>query len=269
MDRAGQLEIVEKIAREAGDILMRFYRGDYEIDTKAGAEPVTEADRAANEHIVRRLQEQFPEDGVLAEESAGNAASLTGHRRLWCVDPMDGTKEFIHHTDEFAAMIGLVEDGRPVLGVVNQPATGTLYRGIVGEGAEAVTAAGATPMRVNPTTELGDLRLICSRSHLPDVVREMMTDLGITEMLRSGSVGLKIGKIGTGVCDLYLHPSGGTKLWDAAAPEAILHAAGGRLTDFDGRPVAYDPSHTHNDRGLLASNGPLHEAIVERVRGRF
>ena len=74
---------------------------------------------------------------ILAEESAGNAAELRDHRRLWCVDPMDGTKEFINHTDEFAAMIGLVEDGRPVLGVVNQAATGTVYRGIVGDGAEA------------------------------------------------------------------------------------------------------------------------------------
>jgi len=269
MQRTRQLEIAETIAREAGEILMGFYRGEYEIDTKAGAEPVTEADRAANEHIVARLREHFPDDGILAEESAGNAADLTGHRRLWCVDPMDGTKEFINHTDEFAAMIGLVEDGRPVLGVVNQPATATLYRGIVGEGAEAVAGGAATPMRVNETVELSDLRLICSRSHLPEIVAEMMQDLGITEMLRSGSVGLKIGKIGTGICDLYLHPSGGTKLWDAAAPEAIVHAAGGRLTDFDGRPVVYDPASVHNDRGLLASNGPLHEAIVQRVAGRF
>jgi 3'(2'), 5'-bisphosphate nucleotidase len=269
MDRARQLETAEQIAREAGDILMRYYRGEYEIDTKAGEEPVTEADRAANEHIVARLTQEFPDDGVLAEESAGNAASLVGHRRLWCVDPMDGTKEFINHTDEFAAMIGLVEDGRPVLGVVNQAATGTIYRGIVGDGAEAVTAEATTALRVNATGQSEQLKLICSRSHLPDIVQRMMQELGISEMLRSGSVGLKIGKIGTGICDLYLHPSGGTKLWDAAAPEAILHAAGGRLTDFDGQDVPYDPGHVHNDRGLLASNGVIHAELAERLRGFF
>lgn len=270
MDLQHELETAERIAREAGEVLLGYYRGEYSIDEKAAAEPVTEADRAANALIVRRLREAFPDDGILAEESAERAAEARGHRRVWLVDPMDGTKEFIHHTDEFAAMIGLVVEGRPLLGVVNQPATGTLYRGLVGKGAECVDSdGGVTAMRVSDRDRPERLRLICSRSHLPDVVREMMDDLGIDELLRSGSVGLKIGMIGTGRCDLYLHPSGGTKLWDAAAPEAIVVAAGGRLTDFDGRPVVYDPDHLHNDRGLLASNGRLHDHLVERLAGYF
>lgn len=264
-----ELEAAEAIAREAGDILMRYYRGDYDIELKGGTEPVTEADRAANEHIVRRLRATFPEDGVLAEESADEAGSIGDVQRVWMVDPMDGTKEFIKHTDEFAAMIGLAIAGRPVLGVVNQPATGTLYRGIVGEGAECVQAGETTALQVNPTTQLADLKLICSRSHLPEVVERIMQDLGITEMVRSGSVGLKIGKIGTGICDLYLHPSIGTKLWDACAPEAILHAAGGRLTDFDGHPVAYDLSNLHNERGLMASNGVTHDELAKRLVGYY
>ena len=263
------LQTAETIAREAGEILLRYYRGHYTVDLKNGCEPVTEADRAANEHIVDRLREEFPEDGVLAEESVAEAGSIGNRRRVWMVDPMDGTNEFINHTDEFAVMIGLVVDGRPVLGVVNQAATGIVYRGIVGHGAECVRRGVAHPMRVDATSELSDLRLICSRSHLPEIVERLMRDLGITEMLRSGSVGLKIGKIGTGICDLYLHPSAGTKLWDACAPEAILHAAGGRLTDFDGRPISYDPAQVHNRRGLLASNGVAHEALLARLRDRF
>lgn len=269
MDLSRDLEIAEAVAREAGDVLMSFYKGDYTVEHKGGTEPVTEADRSANALIVRRLREAFPEDGVVAEESADEAASAGGHRRIWMVDPMDGTREFTTHTDEFAAMIGLTVEGRPVLGVVDQPATGTLYRGIVGDGAERVRDGEVTPLRVSDRAEPSSLRLICSRSHLPDVVRAMMADLGITEMLRSGSVGLKIGRIGTGDCDLYLHPSGGTKLWDACAPEAILHAAGGELTDFDGRAVVYDPAHVHNDRGLLASNGSIHAELVARLAGYF
>lgn len=264
-----ELEAAEEIAREAGEILLRYYRGDYSVELKGGTEPVTEADRAANEHIVRRLREAFADDGVLAEESANEAASIGDVRRVWMVDPMDGTKEFIKHTDEFAAMIGLAIDGRPALGVVNQPATGTLYRGIVGQGAECVQGGETTALQVNPTTRLADLKLVCSRSHLPEVVERIMQDLGITAMVRSGSVGLKIGKIATGICDLYLHPSIGTKLWDACAPEAILHAAGGRLTDFDGRPVAYDLSNLHNERGLMASNGVAHDELAKRLVGYY
>lgn len=269
MDLRNELETAESIAREAGELLLGFYRGAYAVELKSGAEPVTEADRAANELIVDRLRAAFPDDGILAEESAERAGEARGHRRVWLVDPMDGTREFIDHTDEFAVMIGLVVDGRPILGVVDQPAAGNRYRGVVGSGAEWVRGEGARPMRVSDRDGLADLRLVCSRSHLPDVVRRMMQDLGIEHMLRSGSVGLKIGMIGTGRCDLYLHPDGGTKLWDAAAPEAIVTAAGGRLTDFDGRPLRYDPDHLHNDRGLIASNGPLHDRLVERLAAYF
>ena len=140
---------------------------------------------------------------------------------------------------------------------------------MVGEGAESDIDGTVTAMRVSERSEPSDLRLICSRSHLPEIVQRMMDDLGISEMLRSGSVGLKIGRIGTDACDLYMHPSIGTKLWDACAPEAILVAAGGELTDFDGRPVRYDPARLHNKRGLLASNGSIHAQLADRLRGYF
>jgi len=269
MDFQNELQIAEAIAREAGELVMGYYRGNYQVELKGGTEPVTEADRVANDHIVSRLREEFPEDGVLAEESANEAADAAGSRRIWMVDPVDGTKEFIKHTDEFAVMIGLTVDGRPKLGVVNQPAKRTLYRGVVGEGAESDIDGTVAAMTVSTRNAPADLRLICSRSHLPDVVQRMMDDLGITEMLRSGSVGLKIGRIATESCDLYMHPSIGTKLWDACAPEAILVAAGGELTDFDGRPVIYDPTDLHNERGLLASNGTIHAELAERLRGYF
>lgn len=269
MESREQIEVAESIAREAGDLLMDFYRGGYEVELKDGDEPVTEADRAANRLIVKRLRRAFPDDGIVAEESAADAEEARGERRVWMVDPMDGTKEFTTQTDEFAVMIGLCVDSRPLLGVVNQPATGTLYRGVVGDGAERVREGRVERLQVSDRDEPSSMRLICSRSHMPDVVRRMMEDLEITELLRSGSVGLKIGRIGTADCDLYLHPSDGTKLWDSCAPEAILHAAGGRITDFDGHPLAYDPGQVHNDRGLLASNGRVHEALVERLSGYF
>ena len=269
MELKRELEVAEAIAREAGELVMGYYRGDYEIDLKDGKDPVTEADRVANNHIVSRLRDEFPDDAIVAEESSDEASAAVGASRIWMVDPMDGTKEFIKHTDEFAVMVGLVVDGRPQVGVVNQPATRTLYRGVVGEGAESDIDGKVAAMTVSERNAPADLRLICSRSHLPEIVREMMENLGITELLRSGSVGLKIGRIATDTCDLYLHPSIGTKLWDACAPEAILTAAGGALTDFDGNAVQYDPLHLHNERGLLASNGVIHAELAERLRGYY
>lgn len=263
-----ELEVAERIARGAGDILRGFYRGEYDVGVKAGEEPVTEADRAANEYIVRALREEFPNDGILAEESS-DIEGVADAARIWMVDPMDGTREFIDHTDEFAVMIGLAIEGLPVLGVVMQPATDVLYRGIVGEGAQEVRGTSVAPLVCNATADFEKLRLIVSRSHMPKIVRQIADDLGIQDFLRSGSVGLKIGKISTGICDVYVHPVAGTKLWDACAPEAVLHAAGGRITDCDGNPLVYDPGNLINERGLLASNGSVHEQLVDAVSAYY
>ena len=275
-----QLTTIEEIVRDAGAVLMSYYRGDYTVELKGEADPVTEADHASSRLIVSRLNAAFPSDGVLSEESIDTDA-LVGKHRVWMVDPMDGTKEFINYTDEFAAMIGLCVDGRPTMGVVYQPATDTLYRGVVGEGAEVVrrgsisAADGATevsPLAVSGTSELSALKLIVSRSHTPETVRRMADEVGITQMVKSGSVGLKIGRISTRDCDLYLHPSRGTKLWDACAPEAILAAAGGRMTDFDGSPIRYDATDANaleNMRGLLATNSVVHDDLLRHASKYF
>ena len=263
-----QLQTAEQIAQEAGQLLMRHQRRDIEIEHKDGWEPVTDADREANELIVTRLTDAFPGDAILAEESADRSVSKSAGR-IWIVDPMDGTHEFTQRRDEFAVMIGLAEAGRPVLGVVNQPAAGMLYRGIVGCAAELVCEGVVTALGVTTTATSSQLRLIVSRSHTPKVVRQMASHLGIRNFIRSGSVGVKIGKLARGICDLYLHPASGTKLWDTCAPEAILVAAGGQMSDFDGQPLAYDPEHRINSRGIVASNGADHAGLVERLQGFF
>src|SRR5690606_1497796 len=129
-----ELALVMKIALEAGTIVNTFYVGSSEVEYKSPDEPVTEADRSANQHIVSRIQAAYPEDGMLSEESQDSLERLN-KERVWIIDPLDGTKEFIARNGEFSIMIGLAIKGRPAMGVVHQPESGLLYTGIVGHGA--------------------------------------------------------------------------------------------------------------------------------------
>lgn len=262
-----ELGRAEGIAREAGRVLLRHYHGDLAVDDKGG-EPVTAADRESNALIVERLREAFPDDAVVAEESSLDP-ELEDGVRTWVVDPLDGTKEFIAHNGEFCLMIGLVVEGRPAAGVVYRPTDDLLYRGGPGIGAERVRGDDVLELRVSEVSDPAAMRLVMSRSHRDERFGRMMAELGIEEPWISGSVGLKAGLVAEGICDLYLHPSRGTKLWDTAAPEAILAGAGGRITDFDGGPLRYDPRHVENLRGILVSNGTSHDELVERLRPFF
>jgi 3'(2'), 5'-bisphosphate nucleotidase len=113
-----ELEAAVAMAREAGEILLEIYATDFSVEMKGRADPVTEADRRVNELLVRRIQEAFPDDAIVAEESPDNRASAAG--RCWYVDPLDGTKEFVARNGEFSVMIGLAIDGEARLGVVHR-----------------------------------------------------------------------------------------------------------------------------------------------------
>ena len=189
--------------------------------------------------------------------------------RVWYVDPMDGTSDFVRRTDDFVVMIGLAVAGWPVLGAVFHPPSETLYRGGHGLVAEKIVGDERTELRVSDVRDPRQARLVVSRSHTPEIIAEMAAGLGIEQMEKCGSVGLKAARIAEGAGELYLHPSIGTKLWDTCAPEAILVAAGGTFSDCDGKPLVYDPARIHNERGVFASNGRLHDAVLERVLGSW
>jgi 3'(2'), 5'-bisphosphate nucleotidase len=189
--------------------------------------------------------------------------------RVWYVDPMDGTSDFVQRTGDFVVMIGLAVAGWPVLGAVYHPPSDTLYRGGHGVAPEKLVGDERSELRVSGVTDARQARLVVSRSHTPDVVTTMAAQLGIEKMEKCGSVGLKAARVAEGAGELYLHPSIGTKLWDTCAPEAILVAAGGTFSDCDGKSLVYDPSRYHNRRGVFASNGKLHDAVLERIRGSW
>jgi 3'(2'), 5'-bisphosphate nucleotidase len=254
------------LARAAGAAALAHYGRPLNIVHKTpNDDPVTQADHAANDVIVAGLQREFPADGLLSEETLDTVRRLS-ISRVWMVDPLDGTKGFIEGNGDFAVQIGLVEAGAPVVGVVYQPVPGVLHYAARGAGAwVARPDARPEPMRVSNETEFARMRLAASRNHHSPRMSAVMRALGLTEEIRRGSVGIKTGLIAERQCHLYIHLSPRTKQWDTCAPEAILAAAGGRLTDLWGEPIRYNTEDVQNRNGLVAASGAAHPLVVARL----
>ena len=260
-----ELEISLRLARDAGAAILDLYRKPIEIEQKdsfSDREPVTEADRVANDLIVNGLQREFPDDGILAEESVDTAHRL-GKQRVWMIDPLDGTTGFIDGNGDFAVQIGLAQNSEAVLGVVYQPVTGVLYRAVRGQGCW-IERPNFMPERstVSNQNELHLMRLAASRSHRSPRMDRVVNAFAVKQEVRRGSVGIKVGLICEQQCDLYVHLSPRTKQWDTCAPEIILHEAGGQITDLFGQPLRYNVPEVQNRNGLVASNGVAHEKIL-------
>ncbi len=263
-----ELRVAVDLARSAGAAILEQYKGPLDVEQKNfddDSEPVTQADRIANELIVTGLQREFPGDGILAEESVDTERRL-GKSRVWMVDPLDGTNGFIAGNGDFAVQIGLVENGECIVGVVYQPLTGTLYRAVIGEGTW-IERPQLDPerARVSENRELAKMRLAASRSHRSSRMNKVVQRFGFREEVQRGSVGIKIGLLVEQQCDVYIHLSPRTKQWDTCAPQLILTEAGGSMTDLFGQPLNYNVPEVQNRNGLVASNGIAHDRIIEKL----
>ena len=264
-----ELSVATELAREAGAVLLEHYPSPFLVEQKINAlaeiEEVTEADRAANEIIVSRLRREFPADGILAEESIDSEERLLKDR-VWLIDPMDGTKNFIARDDDFAVQIGLAVRGESVAGVVYQPARDILYHAVHGSGAWIRRDdQQPRPMRVSGRNDPRDMVLASSRSHRSPRMEQVVHAFNFKDELRRGSVGVKIGLIAEQKADLYIHLSPSTKQWDTCAPEVILQEAGGRLTDLFGQPLSYNGRRIDNRNGIVATNRVAHALVIQRL----
>jgi len=258
-----ELETAIRLAREAGSVIMDYYRTGQRVEHKPGDEPVTVADRAADDLIRAGLETAFPHDGLLTEESDDDLSRLY-KERVWIVDPLDGTTEFIHETGDFVVQIGLVEGHQPVLGVIYQPTTGRLYHARRGLGAYCQQDGRVTRLRVSSEAEPARMCLAASRSHFSPFIRAAQEALGIAAVQRLGSVGLKAGLLARGDCDLYLATTV-AKEWDICAPDMVLREAGGVMTNLCGEELSYNQADIVSCRGLIASNGQAHREIAARL----
>jgi 3'(2'), 5'-bisphosphate nucleotidase len=263
----GTLAVLERIAAEAAKLVAEVYATPFAVDFKGPADPVTEADRRANELIVTRLSREFPGVPVVAEESHPDAfANFAASNEIFFVDPVDGTNEFVERTDEFVVMIGLLSGGAATHGVMNAPALGRAWAGVVGSGAERIEANGTrSAIRVTDTAELSGSRLVTSRSHRSARLDRALAALAPREVYTKGSAGLKGTEVAEGVADAHVAPFYAGKRWDACAAEALIVAAGGRVTDAYGEPIDYRGVGLSNDRGLIASNGRIHDAVLRKL----
>ena len=263
-----ELRVAIELAREAGAAILEHYEGPLNIEQKSyddDVEPVTQADKIANELIVSRLARDFPDDGILAEESIDTQRRLN-KSRVWMVDPLDGTSGFIAGNGDFAVQIGLVENGKCVVGIVYQPLTGVLYHAVLGSGSWMESRESSVEqVHVSEKQTLSNMRLAASRSHRSPRMNKVVSRLGFKEEVRRGSVGIKIGLLVERQCDVYIHLSPRTKQWDTCAPQLILTEAGGRLTDLLGEPLNYNVPEVQNRNGLVASNGASHDLIIDTL----
>ena len=267
-----ELRVGLELARRAGEAALAFYGKPMRVEHKEEFdEPVTQADRAVNELIVRALRERFPGDGILAEESVDTGRRM-GRQRVWMIDPIDGTKGFIAGSGDFCVQIGLAVGGCAALGILYAPATDVLYWAARGHGAwvvrptsEADGSQKAERLGVTGETDLRRMRLAESRSHRGPRMESVVDALGVRAEVRSHSVGIKVGLLVERQADLYIHLSPKTKQWDTCAPEAVLTEAGGRMTDVFGEPMRYNTPDVLNRNGLVASNGAAHEQVIARL----
>ena len=252
------LEIAKRAALDAGAEILRIYTDptqDFGIEKKADNSPLTLADKAAHLCIMRYLQETgIP---ILSEEGQHLPyAERKAWKRLWVVDPLDGTKEFVKKNGEFTVNIALVEDGNPVLGVIYIPVTGVLYCGVVGEGAWKETPSNSPSM--GRTTEslpiegergAGHFTVVASRSHMntetEDYINQLRKNHDNILLVSSGS-SIKICLVAEGTADAYPRFAP-TMEWDTAAGDAIARAAGKRVVDAQtGKPLVYNKEDLHN-----------------------
>lgn len=243
------------IAWAAGELIMTIYASDFAVEHKADASPVTQADQAAEALILQRLATRWPDIPVVAEESVstGGAPELAAlGQRFWLVDPLDGTREFLARNGEFTVNIGLIEHGRPVLGVVLAPALGRLWAGAVGQGAWVQDQAGRRPIQCRAVPPEG-LTVVASRSHGDALaLTAFLAGRPLAQTVNVGS-SLKLCLVAQGQADLYPR-LGRTMEWDIAAAHAVLAAAGGRVTTLEGAELGYGKPGFENPH-FVASGG--------------
>jgi 3'(2'), 5'-bisphosphate nucleotidase len=235
--------VFRKLALQAGDAIMAIYNGpEFQIDAKADASPVTEADRAADALIAAGLRAAFPTIALVTEEQAATHALRA--REFLIVDPLDGTKEFIQRRGDFTVNIALVQNGVPVCGVVYAPAKGRLFQTMPdGTATEEIgpfdpDRPGARKPLLVRNADNDKLVVVASKSHRDQATEDYINRYTVSDSRAAGS-SLKFCLVAGAEADLYPR-LGPTMEWDTAAGDAVLRAAGGQVLDMaTGQPLTY------------------------------
>ena len=248
------------IAKQAGEKIMQIYQKDFSVEFKEDQSPLTEADLASHHLICDELSKVYPDIPILSEESADTFTLADENACFWCVDPLDGTKEFVKKNDEFTVNIALIQNQQLILGVIGVPAKNMVYAAVKGEGAfKQQEDNELQKIRVKPQ-DPDYLTFAVSRSHLDDHTK-VMVDEYEAEMLQAGSA-LKLAYVAEGLADVYPR-FGPTMLWDVAAGQCVIEEAGGQvLWAYNQQPMTYNINHMKNDPFIAMNKKLMNKEVI-------
>jgi 3'-phosphoadenosine 5'-phosphosulfate (PAPS) 3'-phosphatase len=257
---AYEISVALQAAREAGATALQM-QGAIASSPKADGSPVTPGDLAADAIVCHYLNQHFPADAILSEERSDSAARLT-NQRLWIIDPIDGTRDYIDQSHEWAVQIALAINGVLALGILDLPAEGVCLIGVPGHGAWILDQQGQRPLKINNTN--ADVLITSNSKRNRVAVEKVLAALPEFRSLNATSVGIKVARIISGHAGLYVHPRPLAE-WDAAAPAAVLIAAGGSVTTLAGEPLRFNLPSARCP-GLVYSKRHDHSEIITRMR---
>jgi len=257
-----ELDLAIKAAKEAGNTILKIYEKDFKTFTKTDNSPVTDADLQSNKIIKEILS--VTKHSILSEEDVDDKNRLSKDM-IWIIDPLDGTSDFIDKTGEFTVMIALIENQKPILGVIAWPTEKTLFVAQKNCGAFRYSDNKWEKISVSKISELPKCRTIGSRHHLSDKEKDFIEKIGIKDFTSIGS-SLKVGKISSGQAEVYITTTNKMKEWDTAASHCIISEAGGKMTDMLGNELTYNNENVYHQNGILVTNGLIHEKILREFK---
>ena len=279
------LDELRKLSWASADVLMAYARGGEppygfpkSLTVEEGGDgPVSAADMAVNELLISGLKDNlaFKEWDILSEETSKEKTfQQDNYKKDWCwiLDPLDGTKDFLQGSENYAVHIALAYKKKPKIGIVLIPEKNELWFGIVGIGAWFENRDGSKKhFSFSDRLDISKLILVSSKNHQQSKLNNLLSTLCFGETKKIGSVGCKVASILRGEADVYISLSGKTspKDWDMAAPHALIEAAGGMFSHADGKNLVYQETNYSQSGCLIASHGKSHQKICQKTMDFF
>ena len=245
---------------KAGEKVLEVYETDFSTEKKDDDSPITQADIESN----KILKEVLEETGIaiLSEEDIDDKKRLS-EEKIWIIDPLDGTTDFVNKTGEFTIMVGLVENHKSVLGLIYWPIKKKMYLAESGKGAFCHDGEWKK-IEVSVMSEIQNCHALVSRHHLSEKEKKLLDEMEISVVTNIGS-SLKVTEIASGDAEIYLTTTNKMKQWDTCASNCIISEAGGQMTDISGNELLYNTELVNHENGILVTNGLIHQDALDTI----
>jgi 3'(2'), 5'-bisphosphate nucleotidase len=267
-----ELEVLIPLVKKAGEEIMKLYNSNFNIINKSDDTPQTDGDLLAEEILINGLKEF--NYGFISEEKISDDSRFEKDK-IWIIDPIDGTKNFIHKNGEFAIMIGLIEKNKKTNfyevthGIVYAPALDKFYFALKGKGAYLKENGILRKIEVSKIKEFKEFKATISRRFLENKEKKLLKILSVKEKIQMGSIGVKFGHLAQGLSEISLKFGNYLSEWDTCAPQIIIEEAGGKVTDIYGEKLVYNNKNHKMENGFIASNGYKHDEILKIIKCNF